>query len=72
MINPVNPQVTASDRLLTTGEVAALFRVDVKTVTRWANNNPRLHAIRTPGGRFRFREREVLAILNGEDVNGTC
>lgn len=53
------------DRLLTPGEVAALFRVDPKTVTRWAAAG-RIGSIRTPGGHRRFRESEVRALLTGE------
>jgi excisionase family DNA binding protein len=49
-------------RLLTPGEVAALFRVDAKTVTRWAAAG-RIDSIRTPGGHRRFREDEVRALL---------
>ncbi|GAA0731656.1 helix-turn-helix domain-containing protein [Dactylosporangium roseum] len=54
------------DRLLTPGEVAALFRVDPKTVTRWAAAG-RISSIRTPGGHRRFRESEVRALLEGDD-----
>jgi excisionase family DNA binding protein len=43
-----------SERLLTPGEVAALFRVDPKTVTRWAASG-RISSIRTPGGAARRR-----------------
>ena len=53
------------DRLLTPGEVASLFRVDPKTVTRWAASG-RLGSIRTPGGHRRFRESEVRALLRGD------
>jgi len=53
------------DRLLTPGEVAALFRVDPKTVTRWASAG-RINSIRTPGGHRRFRESEVRALLRGD------
>lgn len=56
------------DRLLTPGEVAALFRVDPKTVTRWAAAG-RIGSIRTPGGHRRFRESEVRALLAGADTN---
>ena len=42
-----------NERLLTPGEVAALFRVDPKTVTRWAASG-RITSIRTPGGHRRF------------------
>jgi excisionase family DNA binding protein len=56
--------VDTGDRLLTPGEVAALFRVDPKTVTRWAAAG-RISSIRTPGGHRRFRESEVRALLEG-------
>lgn len=55
------------DRLLTPGEVATLFRVDPKTVTRWASAG-RIGSIRTPGGHRRFREAEVRALLRGEQA----
>ncbi|MGH4001051.1 MAG: BldC family transcriptional regulator [Pseudonocardiaceae bacterium] len=55
-------QPSATERLLTPGEVAALFRVDPKTVTRWASAG-RIGSIRTPGGHRRFREAEVRALL---------
>ncbi len=51
-----------TERLLTPGEVAALFRVDPKTVTRWAASG-RISSIRTPGGHRRFRESEVRELL---------
>jgi excisionase family DNA binding protein len=54
-----------SERLMTPGEVAALFRVDPKTVTRWAQAG-KLTRIRTPGGHSRFREGEVMAFARGE------
>ena len=50
------------ERLLTPGEVALMFRVDPKTVTRWASAG-RIGSIRTPGGHRRFRESEVLGLL---------
>jgi excisionase family DNA binding protein len=55
-------QPSATERLLTPGEVAALFRVDPKTVTRWASAG-RIGSIRTPGGHRRFHEAEVRALL---------
>jgi len=54
-----------SERLLTPAEVAVLFRVDPKTVTRWAQAG-KLSSIRTLGGHRRFRESEVKALLAGE------
>lgn len=52
------------ERLLTPGEVAAVFRVDPKTVTRWAAAG-RISSIRTPGGHRRFPESAVRALLEG-------
>ncbi|GAA2039328.1 developmental transcriptional regulator BldC [Terrabacter terrae] len=52
------------DRLLTPGEVAALFRVDPKTVTRWAKAG-KLTSVRTLGGHRRYREAEVRDLLGG-------
>jgi len=53
-----------SEPLLTPGEVATMFRVDPKTVTRWAKTG-RLTSIRTPGGHRRYRQTEVRALLAG-------
>ena len=48
--------------LLTPSEVASLFRVDPKTVTRWAKAG-KLTSIRTLGGHRRYKESEVKALL---------
>ena len=48
--------------LLTPAEVASLFRVDPKTVTRWAKS-VKLTSIRTLGGHRRYKESEVKALL---------
>lgn len=48
--------------LLTPAEVARLFRVNPKTVTRWARAG-KLTAIRTLGGHRRFRESEIRRCL---------
>ena len=56
--------------LLTPREVADLFGVDPKTVTRWAKAG-KLTAIRTLGGHRRYRQSEVQALLkttNGLDI----
>ena len=53
--------------MLTPGEVAKLFRVDPKTVTRWAKDG-RIRSIRTPGGHRRFRWADVVTFLHdGEE-----
>ena len=51
------------NRLLTPSEVAALFRVDPKTVTRWAQQG-KLRSIRTLGGHRRYSEAEIQAFLD--------
>ena len=51
--------------LLTPSEVARMFRVDPKTVTRWAQAG-KISSVRTPGGHRRYREAEVRALLNGD------
>ncbi|GAB4087006.1 developmental transcriptional regulator BldC [Myceligenerans cantabricum] len=51
-----------SEVLLTPAEVASLFRVDPKTVTRWAKAG-KLSSIRTLGGHRRYKESEVRALL---------
>ena len=51
-----------SEVLLTPAEVASLFRVDPKTVTRWAKAG-KLSSIRTLGGHRRYKEYEVRALL---------
>ena len=56
-----------TEELLTPAEVAALFRVDPKTVTRWAKAG-KLTSIRTLGGHRRYRASEVRALLG--DVPG--
>jgi excisionase family DNA binding protein len=55
--------------LLTCGEVAALFRVDSKTVTRWAKTG-RFHTIRTPGQGNGPRQRRFFRSEIDEHLNG--
>ncbi len=60
----MNSRATESEPLLTPAEVAAMFRVDPKTVTRWAKAG-KLSTIRTLGGHRRYRESEVRELLAG-------
>ncbi|HZQ79642.1 MAG TPA: BldC family transcriptional regulator [Acidimicrobiia bacterium] len=53
----------AEHELLTPSEVAVMFRVNPKTVTRWARAG-RISAIRTIGGHRRFRASEVQRFLD--------
>jgi excisionase family DNA binding protein len=52
----------AEHKLLTPGEVADMFRVDAKTVTRWAKAG-KLNSIRTLGGHRRYDAAEIMALL---------
>jgi excisionase family DNA binding protein len=57
------------DDLLTIREVAVLFRVWPRTVARWQEQG-KLRAIRTPGGRLRFYRGDVeraVAEASAED-----
>ena len=57
-----NMQPRDDDALLTPSEVAAMFRVNPKTVTRWARAG-KISAIRTLGGHRRFRASEIRQFL---------
>jgi excisionase family DNA binding protein len=57
------------ETLLTPAEVASLFRVDPKTVTRWAKAG-KLTAVRTLGGHRRYRQSEVQSLLNSNTGKG--
>lgn len=58
-------RLAAGDVLLTPAEVSAIFRVDPKTVTRWALAG-KIDAIKTPGGHRRFWKSQVAALLEGD------
>jgi len=57
------------ERLMTPAEVAQVFRVDPKTVTRWAKAG-KLSSIRTLGGHRRYRRSEVMGFLNQMRASG--
>lgn len=57
------PMSVDQEQLLTPSEVAKLFRVDPKTVTRWAQAG-KLSSIRTLGGHRRYRAAEVHRLLS--------
>jgi excisionase family DNA binding protein len=61
--------IRREDKLLTPAEVALMFRVDPKTVTRWAKKG-KLTSLRTLGGHRRFRESEVRALLQASREGG--
>jgi excisionase family DNA binding protein len=68
--NLSNLSLSGQENLLTPAEVAALFRVDPKTVTRWAKAG-KLTSIRTLGGHRRYKESEVKALLKTITPNTT-
>lgn len=59
-----NIEFVTESELLTPSEVARLFGVNPKTVTRWAEAG-KLHAVWTIGGHRRYRAAEVYALLEG-------
>ena len=59
---------TNQEMLLTPAEVASMFRVDPKTVTRWAKAG-KLTSIKTLGGHRRYKESEVKALLKSISIN---
>ena len=63
------PATPENEALLTPSEVAAMFRVNPKTVTRWARAG-KISAIRTLGGHRRFKAAELRRFL--EQVEDTA
>jgi len=62
-----NDNSPVAEPMLTTGEVAALYKVDQKTVARWIKDGrlTGVHIIRTPGGHHRISETGIRELLNG-------
>lgn len=52
--------------LIPPAQVASLFNVDPKTVTRWAKAG-KIASIKTPGGHRRFWSEDVRKLLEGGD-----
>lgn len=55
--------------LLTPAEVAQMFRVSPKTVTRWARSG-RIRAVRTLGGHRRYRADDIRVLLGQAEEHG--
>lgn len=60
-----DPDLDPEDELMTPAEVAAFFRVNPKTVTRWSASG-KLSSVRTLGGHRRFLASEVHALRRRE------
>ena len=58
-------ELPEADQILTPSQVANVFRVDPKTVTRWAKSG-KLDSFRTLGGHRRYRAADVLGLLNAQ------
>lgn len=54
-----------NDRLLTTGEAAEFFGVNVKTMGRWGREG-KVPCFKTPGGHHRFYLSQILALVKTE------
>jgi excisionase family DNA binding protein len=61
--------VPKSEHLLTASEVAGLFRVNPKTVTRWAKAG-KISSIRTLGGHRRYRSNEIRMLFSASEWAG--
>lgn len=57
---------TQTQTLLTPSEVAAMFRVYPKTVSRWASAG-KISSVRTLGGHRRYPADEVQRLLEGAE-----
>lgn len=60
-------RIPSHEKVLDPGEVARMFGVDQKTVTRWAKAG-KLPSMRTLGGHRRYREHDVKALLAGRSL----
>ena len=54
-----------TEKLMTPSQVAGLFNVNPKTVTRWERAG-KISAIRTLGGHRRFHADEIRSFLDAE------
>lgn len=62
MLTCMTDEAPAAPEMLTPAEVAQLFRVNPKTVVRWAKQG-KLRAAWTPGGQRRYYADEVHVLL---------
>ena len=62
MTKPRLARAWEDEDLLTPAEVARVFRVDPKTVTRWARAG-RLPSMKTPGGHRRYRYGDIKPLV---------
>jgi excisionase family DNA binding protein len=65
--NPGDAPAPDYGRLLRLNEVADMFRVAPKTVTKWAREG-KLASVRTVGGHRRYPEADVRELLNSAGI----
>ena len=58
----MNARTPETEALLTPAEVATMFRVDPKTVTRWAKEG-KLPSRRTLGGHRRYARADIESLV---------
>ncbi len=63
-------EASENGELMLPNEVAVLFRVDPKTVSRWETRNI-LPCIRTLGGHRRFYRKDVMALYDQANAERT-
>lgn len=64
-------EATEQHLLMTPAEVADFFRVDAKTVSRWARSG-KISSFRTLGGHRRFRRSEVENLVSPDQEAETA
>jgi excisionase family DNA binding protein len=60
------PPLDGIPALLTTDEVAAIFRVNPRTVERWTSDG-RLHRVELGARTVRFRAEDVAALIDAQN-----
>jgi len=68
LIPAVTPDPGGDDEVLTPREVAVLFRVDAKTVTRWAKA-AKLRSFRALGGHRRYYASDIRTRIRDASTN---
>ena len=61
-VGPAEDDGGEREPLMMPGEVAAMFRLDTRTVARWANAG-KIRSVRTPGGHHRYFAADIRAML---------
>lgn len=61
------PLAESEDQVLSASDVADLFGVDPKTVTRWAKAG-QLPSFKTPGGHRRYRKSDCTKFINSQEA----